>query len=136
MLQAGFTVMIICGNVFIFILTPILANVIERHYTFGGKELSCLCKMLGFQVRRAAIPTTTAATTASTSPPSLPSGVQCFNTVVASTVYYFFADTFEPMRHSWYALRAMGSRPQPPHPKHVSHDPLLSRSTGTPSVPG
>ena len=72
--------MIICGNVFIFILTPvsaaaaaaattsttstsssppppppppppqILANVIERHYTFGGKELSCLCKMLGFQV--------------------------------------------------------------------------------------
>ena len=74
--QAGFTVMIICGNVFIFILTPvsaaaattsttstssspppppppppqILANVIERHYTFGGKELSCLCKMLGFQV--------------------------------------------------------------------------------------
>ena len=71
--------MIICGNVFIFILTPILANVIERHYTFGGKELSCLCKMLGFQ---------------------------CFNTVVASTVYYFFADTFEPMRHSWYAFGA------------------------------
>ena len=82
---------------------------IERHYTFGGKELSCLCKMLGFQ---------------------------CFNTVVASTVYYFFADTFEPMRHSWYALRAMGSRPQPRHPKHVSHDPLLSRSKGTPSARG
>ena len=63
-------------------------------------------------------------------------GVQCFNTVVASTVYYFFADTFEPMRHSWYALRAMGSRPQPRHPKHVSHDPLLSRSKGTPSARG
>ena len=63
-------------------------------------------------------------------------GVQCFNTVVASTVYYFFADTFEPMRHSWYALRAMGSRPQPRHPKHVSLIPLLSRSKGTPSARG
>ena len=67
---------------------------------------------------------------------SLLLGVQCFNTVVASTVYYFFADTFEPMRHSWYALRAMGSRPKPPHPTHVSHDPLLSRSKGTPSARG
>ena len=54
---------------------------------------------------------------------SLLLGVQCFNTVVASTVYYFFADTFEPMRHSWYALRAMGSRPTPQ--TRLSHDPLL-----------
>ena len=49
-MQAGFTVMIILGNIFIFIFTPMLANHIERHYTFGGKELSCYCKMFGFQV--------------------------------------------------------------------------------------
>jgi len=76
LLQAGFTVMIILGNIFIFIFTPILANKIERHYTFGGKELSCYCKMFGFQV---------------------------FNTVVASTVFFFFAKS---SRHSWYVYGA------------------------------
>lgn len=38
------------GNIFIFILAPIFANTLERHYTFGGKELSVFGKMLGFQV--------------------------------------------------------------------------------------
>jgi len=50
--QFGFTLLIILGNIFIFILAPILANTLERHYTFGGKELSVFGKMLGFQVDR------------------------------------------------------------------------------------
>ena len=32
--------LIILGNIFIFILTPVLASKLERHYTFGGKQLS------------------------------------------------------------------------------------------------
>ena len=51
-------------------------NKIDRHYTFGGKELSCFCKMLGFQV---------------------------FNTVVASAVFYLWSDLFAKGRHTWYA---------------------------------
>ena len=74
-LQVVFTLLIILGNIFIFILTPIVAHRYERHYTFGGKELSCFSKMVSFQV---------------------------FNTVVASTVFYFFSSFFEPTRHSWY----------------------------------
>ena len=72
-MQVGFTVMIILGNIFIFVLTPILADKLEHHHTFGSKQLSCFLKMYIFQV---------------------------FNTVVASTVFYFWA---EPARHSWYA---------------------------------
>mmetsp|Transcript_13572 Transcript_13572/g.41242 ORF Transcript_13572/g.41242 Transcript_13572/m.41242 type:complete len:456 (-) Transcript_13572:335-1702(-) len=78
-MQFGFTLLIIVGNIFIFILAPIFANTLERHYTFGGKELSVFGKMLGFQV---------------------------FNTVVASTMFYFFRDMYaktdEQSRHSWY----------------------------------
>ena len=74
-MQVFFTVLIILGNIFIFILTPIVAHKYERHYTFGGKELSCFCKMVGFQV---------------------------FNTVVASTVFFFFSDSLTQARHSWY----------------------------------
>ena len=74
-MQVTFTVMIILGNIFIFILTPILASNVERHYTFGGKELSCFCKMFAFQV---------------------------FNTVVASSVFFLFSDSFTHARHSWY----------------------------------
>jgi len=77
-MQFGFTLLIIVGNIFIFILAPIFANTLERHYTFGGKELSVFGKMLGFQV---------------------------FNTVVASTMFYFFRDMYaktdEQSRHSW-----------------------------------
>ena len=72
-MQVGFTVMIILGNIFIFLLTPILADKLEHHHTFGSKQLSCFLKMYIFQV---------------------------FNTVVASTVFYFWA---QPARHSWYA---------------------------------
>ena len=76
-LQASFTVLIIVANVIVFILTPVLAAKVERHYTFGGKELSCFCKMLGFQI---------------------------LNTVVASCVSYFFSDLFSPDRHTWYSI--------------------------------
>jgi len=57
----------------------VLASKLERHYTFGGKELSCFCKMLGFQV---------------------------LNTVVASSVFFFFSQFFARSRHSWYAYGA------------------------------
>ena len=73
-MQAGFTLMIIAGNIFIFVLTPHLANTVEHHHTFGSKQSSCFLKMFLFQV---------------------------FNTVVASSVFYFF-DRYST-RHSWYA---------------------------------
>ena len=82
-MQVGFTVMIILGNIFIFILTPLLAHSLEKHHTFGGKELSCFLKMFLFQV---------------------------FNTVVASTVFYFWASS---SRHPWYARHVMATARPP-----------------------
>ena len=76
LLQVGFTCGIIVGNIFIFILTPLLAERMEKHHTFGSKQFSCFLKMFLFQV---------------------------FNTVVASTVFYFWATDD---RHSWYAFGA------------------------------
>ena len=76
LLQVGFTCGIIVGNIFIFILTPLLAERMEKHHTFGSKQFSCFLKMFLFQV---------------------------FNTVVASTVFDFWATDD---RHSWYAFGA------------------------------
>ena len=73
--------MIILGNIFIFILTPILAEKLEHHHTFGSKEVSCFLKMYCFQV---------------------------FNTVVASSVFHFWA---VPSRHSWCAIAPSHSHP-------------------------
>ena len=108
--------MIILGNIFIFILTPLLANKMEHHHTFGSKQLSCFLKMFLFQVSCATrFGVSVGACSAlaqlhsrsAKTPRCLPlpawAVLQVFNTVVASTVFYFWAT---PSRHSWYAYGA------------------------------
>ena len=72
-MQVGFTLMIILGNIFIFILSPLLAEKVEHHHTFDARQRSAFLKMYLFQV---------------------------FNTVVASAVFYFWP---AEGRHPWYA---------------------------------
>ena len=63
--QLAVAVPVILGNVILFVSVPVLADKIERHTTFSGKEVSIMLQMVFFQ---------------------------CFNTIIAALAFSFNPD--------------------------------------------